>query len=42
MTVSKKLWERIEFPLAFLFSIAGGLVAFLFVWLIGIALECSR
>jgi hypothetical protein len=42
MAESKKIWERIEFPLAFLLSMVAGLLAFLFVWLLGIAWESYR
>lgn len=38
MTCSKKLKDRIEFPLTFLLSTVAGLLAFLFVWLVGVML----
>ena len=34
MASSKKMWERIEFPLAFILSMIAGLLAFTFVWLV--------
>jgi hypothetical protein len=42
MTGSKKTKERIEFSLAYLLSTLAGLLAFLFVWLVGMAWECYR
>lgn len=39
MTGSKKTRERLEFPLAFLLSMLLGLLAFLFVSLLGVAWE---
>lgn len=42
MIGSNKLRERIEFSLAFLLSMMAGLMAFLFVWVLGAAWECYR
>jgi hypothetical protein len=42
MAPSKKIWERIEVPLAFLLSMIAGLLAFLFVWVLGVALEVTE
>lgn len=39
MITSNKLKERIEFPVTFILCTLAGLLAFLFVWLVGVLLD---